>query len=198
MSVLAMLKHDFWGTPTNSTLSHKSFRPLCSLFFRVLWRVRTSDNPAFVFHLAQVVLNAIGSALAVLLIIGPFCSDSPLTRIVASLLYATHPIKTEAVAGVVGTAGRFFLLIVYILNIMSRNTFSLVFLWRCLYLCAKAIACIVWVVLLSGEHVQGNGCDCRTCSCSAGLFKEALFRECCVCGNCWLVVCCNSSYRIWT
>ncbi len=100
---LSVFKLDFWGTPTNSTLSHKSYRPLCSIFFRLLWTVRT-EQTAFVFHLAQVVLNAAASALAVLWVIAPLCKDAPLTRIVAAMLYAVHPAKTEAVAGVVGTA----------------------------------------------------------------------------------------------
>jgi tetratricopeptide (TPR) repeat protein len=100
---LSVFKLDFWGTATNSTLSHKSYRPLCSILFRLLWTVRT-EQTAFVFHLAQVVLNAAASALAVLWVIAPLCQDAPLTRIVAALLYAVHPAKTEAVAGVVGTA----------------------------------------------------------------------------------------------
>ncbi len=102
-SFLSVVKLDFWGTPTNSTLSHKSFRPLCSALFRLLWVVRTAETP-FVFHLAQVLLNAAVAALAVVWVIGPLCKNAPLTRVVAALLYAVHPAKTEAVAGVVGTA----------------------------------------------------------------------------------------------
>jgi hypothetical protein len=83
---LSVFKLDFWGTPTNSTLSHKSYRPLCSIFFRLLWIVRT-EKTAFVFHLAQVLLNAVACALAVLWVIAPLCKDAPLVRIVAALLY---------------------------------------------------------------------------------------------------------------
>ncbi len=120
LPISSLMKLDFWGTPTSSSLSHKSFRPLCSLLYRFLWRIRVSDSPAMVFHLAEVVLNAVCSALAVLLVIGPLCKTAPLTKIIASLLYAVHPAKTEAVAGVVGMAeilsALFFFAAVYLFS----------------------------------------------------------------------------------
>jgi protein O-mannosyl-transferase len=75
-------------------------------------------SPALVFHVAEILLNAICSALAVVLVIGPLFKDAPITKIVAALLYAVHPVKTEAVAGVVGMAellsACFFFVAVYL------------------------------------------------------------------------------------
>lgn len=95
-----LLVRDFWGTSTRSTLSHKSYRPLTSALYRILWLIGPSSAP--VFHVVIVVLNAVVSAAAVLAVLGSECS--PLVRVVAALLYACHPVKTEAVAGLVGMA----------------------------------------------------------------------------------------------
>jgi hypothetical protein len=46
-------------------------------------------------------MNALATALASATVLS---TCDPMTRVVASLLYAVHPIKTEAVAGIVGMA----------------------------------------------------------------------------------------------
>ena len=96
-----LLVHDFWGTSTASSLSHKSYRPVTSAVYRLIWSL--SGGSVAAFHAIQIVANAAAAALAVLWVLEP-CCDSALTKIVAALLYTTHPIKTEAVDGIVGLA----------------------------------------------------------------------------------------------
>lgn len=96
-----LFRVDFWGTPTTSSLSHKSYRPLTSFLYRILYTFAGNNAP--VFHATAILGNALVSALAVLLVLGPVVEDS-LVRIIAALLYAVHPVKTEAVSGIVGTA----------------------------------------------------------------------------------------------
>uniref|UniRef100_A0A3P8UUS5 dolichyl-phosphate-mannose--protein mannosyltransferase n=1 Tax=Cynoglossus semilaevis TaxID=244447 RepID=A0A3P8UUS5_CYNSE len=101
---------DFWGTLLTHSGSHKSFRPLCTLSFRLNYAVGGLEPLGYhlvnaAFHGAVTVLF---TSLARLLLGGGLWS------LLAGLLFASHPIHTEAVAGVVGRADEgaalFFLL----------------------------------------------------------------------------------------
>ncbi|CAN0422955.1 unnamed protein product [Lampetra fluviatilis] len=101
---------DFWGTPLSHSGSHKSFRPLCTLSFRLNFALGGLDP--WGYHLANVLLHAACTAVYTRLT----CTLLPPLPwgILAGLLFAVHPVHTEAVAGVVGRAdvgaGLFFLL----------------------------------------------------------------------------------------
>uniref|UniRef100_A0A4W3GGV8 dolichyl-phosphate-mannose--protein mannosyltransferase n=1 Tax=Callorhinchus milii TaxID=7868 RepID=A0A4W3GGV8_CALMI len=115
--------NDFWGTLLTHSGSHKSFRPLCTLSFRL--------NSAFggldpwSYHLVNVLLHSA--------VTGLFTNFSRILfgegywTFIAGLLFAAHPIHTEAVAGIVGRAdvgaGLFFLLslMCYIKHCGSRG-----------------------------------------------------------------------------
>ena len=105
-----LLTNDFWGTPLSHSGSHKSYRPLCTLTFK-LNHITTGSNPYY-FHLVNVVLHAIVTYLFV--IWARKVLHSRLGVAFASLLFSLHPIHTEAVAGIVGRAdmlaAAFFLL----------------------------------------------------------------------------------------
>uniref|UniRef100_A0A3P9JBX1 dolichyl-phosphate-mannose--protein mannosyltransferase n=1 Tax=Oryzias latipes TaxID=8090 RepID=A0A3P9JBX1_ORYLA len=95
-----ILYDDFWGTQLTHSGSHKSFRPLCTLSFRLNYTLH-SLRP-FGYHLLNVVLHGLVTALVTafsrtLLGGGLWC-------LLAGLLFASHPVHTEAVAGVVGRA----------------------------------------------------------------------------------------------
>ncbi|XP_032804676.2 protein O-mannosyl-transferase TMTC2 [Petromyzon marinus] len=101
---------DFWGTPLSHSGSHKSFRPLCTLSFRLNFALGGLEP--WGYHLANVLLHAACTAVYTRLT----CTLLPPLPwgILAGLLFAVHPVHTEAVAGVVGRAdvgaGLFFLL----------------------------------------------------------------------------------------
>uniref|UniRef100_A0A3P9KZH4 dolichyl-phosphate-mannose--protein mannosyltransferase n=1 Tax=Oryzias latipes TaxID=8090 RepID=A0A3P9KZH4_ORYLA len=95
-----ILYDDFWGTQLTHSGSHKSFRPLCTFSFRLNYTLH-SLRP-FGYHLLNVVLHGLVTALVTafsrtLLGGGLWC-------LLAGLLFASHPVHTEAVAGVVGRA----------------------------------------------------------------------------------------------
>ena len=91
---------DFWGTLLTHSGSHKSFRPLCTLSFRLNYAAGGLEPRGY--HLVNVVLH---SAVAGLFtgvarqLLGHSCWS-----LLAGLLFAAHPVHTEAVAGVVGRA----------------------------------------------------------------------------------------------
>ncbi|XP_052833233.1 protein O-mannosyl-transferase TMTC3 isoform X2 [Octopus bimaculoides] len=91
--------NDFWGTPMNKEDSHKSYRPLCVLTFRLNYAL-TALNPMS-YHLVNIILHAVVSVLLMrvcCLFLHRF------TALLAAVLFALHPIHTEAVTGVVGRA----------------------------------------------------------------------------------------------
>ncbi|KNC54578.1 uncharacterized protein AMSG_12353 [Thecamonas trahens ATCC 50062] len=94
-------RHDYWGMPMDDPRSHKSFRPLVVLTFRANFLI--SGTAEFGFHLGNVLFHALGSAL-VLPIAGTILDGYSHASLFAALLFATHPVHAEAVAGVVGRA----------------------------------------------------------------------------------------------
>ncbi|PRD39821.1 UNVERIFIED_CONTAM: tmtc2 [Trichonephila clavipes] len=96
-----LLADDFWGTPMVHSGSHKSYRPLCVLTFRLNYWFGGFDP--WGYHFINVLLHSMVTVLftklATLMFMG---SRFPI--IVAGLLFAVHPIHTEAVAGIVGRA----------------------------------------------------------------------------------------------
>ncbi|XP_029104440.1 protein O-mannosyl-transferase TMTC2-like isoform X1 [Scleropages formosus] len=92
--------NDFWGTLLTHSGSHKSYRPLCILSFRLNHALGGLDP--WGYHLVNVALHCAVSGL--------FAHLSRLLlgrgrwSLLAGLLFASHPVHTEAVAGVVGRA----------------------------------------------------------------------------------------------
>ncbi|XP_022064744.1 protein O-mannosyl-transferase TMTC3 [Acanthochromis polyacanthus] len=91
--------NDFWGTPMAEERSHKSYRPLTVLTFRLNYLF--SELSAASYHLLNVVLHAVVCVLF-LRVCRSFLDKT--SSLVAALLFAVHPIHTEAVTGVVGRA----------------------------------------------------------------------------------------------
>ena len=107
---------DFWGTPLRHSGSHKSYRPLCVLTFRLNYVL--SGLEPFGYHLTNVLLHAGVTALYVLTVRKAVVNCSPDVLLLSGLLFAVHPVHAEAVAGVVGRADvlacLFFLLAIYL------------------------------------------------------------------------------------
>uniref|UniRef100_A0A4W4EUZ6 dolichyl-phosphate-mannose--protein mannosyltransferase n=1 Tax=Electrophorus electricus TaxID=8005 RepID=A0A4W4EUZ6_ELEEL len=91
--------NDFWGTPMSEERSHKSYRPLTVLTFRFNYLL-SELRPAS-YHMLNVVLHA---AVCVLFLRLCRLLLDHTTSLVAALLFAVHPVHTEAVTGVVGRA----------------------------------------------------------------------------------------------
>ncbi len=88
-----LLVHDFWGTPLSSSYSHKSYRPLCVATFRLnyMWHGLSPLG----YHVVNVCLHAVVCYLYVQLCALIFNNVWP--ALLAGLLFAAHPIHTEAV-----------------------------------------------------------------------------------------------------
>uniref|UniRef100_A0A665VVY3 dolichyl-phosphate-mannose--protein mannosyltransferase n=1 Tax=Echeneis naucrates TaxID=173247 RepID=A0A665VVY3_ECHNA len=95
-----ILYDDFWGTLLTHSGSHKSFRPLCTLSFRLNYTLH-GLHP-WGYHLLNVVLHGLVTALFTAF--SRSLLGGGLWSLLAGLLFASHPVHTEAVAGVVGRA----------------------------------------------------------------------------------------------
>ena len=108
--LLNIFYDDFWGTPLTHSGSHKSYRPLCVLTFRLNHALGGLHPMGY--HLGNVLLHAAVTGLFTYTVLA--LTQSVLVARLAGLLFAAHPIHTEAVAGVVGRAdvlaAAFFLL----------------------------------------------------------------------------------------
>uniref|UniRef100_A0A8C5MUF3 dolichyl-phosphate-mannose--protein mannosyltransferase n=1 Tax=Leptobrachium leishanense TaxID=445787 RepID=A0A8C5MUF3_9ANUR len=106
--------NDFWGKAMSDNTSHKSYRPLCVLTFRL--NVFLGGLDPFYFHAVNVALHCTVSSLLMFT-----CSkavfDDQRQALATALLFSCHPIHTEAVAGIVGRA-----------DVMSCLLFLLTFL----------------------------------------------------------------------
>ncbi|CAI9583375.1 unnamed protein product [Staurois parvus] len=94
-----LFQNDFWGTPMSEERSHKSYRPLTVLTFRLNYLF--SELNAVSYHLLNLFLHAV--VCVIFLKVCKLFLDNQ-TSLVAALLFAVHPIHAEAVTGVVGRA----------------------------------------------------------------------------------------------
>ncbi|KAG8177684.1 hypothetical protein JTE90_021982 [Oedothorax gibbosus] len=97
--IFNLLRNDFWGTPIQKEQSHKSYRPLCVLTYRLNYYFHKLRP--FGYHLTNILMHGIVSALYMRVC---FMFVPRNTAFVAALMFATHPIHSEAVTGVVGRA----------------------------------------------------------------------------------------------
>ncbi|XP_066542710.1 protein O-mannosyl-transferase TMTC4 [Hoplias malabaricus] len=107
-------KNDFWGSNLSSNSSHKSYRPLTVLTFRLNYLLAGGLHPVG-FHVLNIGLHCVISALMIdvfaILIDGLACDGKakrlthiPKAALLAALFFAAHPVHTESVAGIVGRA----------------------------------------------------------------------------------------------
>lgn len=106
--------NDFWGSNLSSNSSHKSYRPLTVLSFRLNYFLAGGLHPVG-FHVLNIALHAVISALMIDMfdiLTGGLAYDeerrrlhqAPKTSLLAALFFAAHPVHTESVAGIVGRA----------------------------------------------------------------------------------------------
>ncbi|XP_064628907.1 protein O-mannosyl-transferase TMTC2-like [Lineus longissimus] len=98
--IINVFYDDFWGTPLTHSGSHKSYRPLCVLSFRLNYYLH-GLNPMG-YHLGNIILHALVTGLFTHL--AGIVLRRKLAALFAGLLFAAHPVHTEAVAGIVGRA----------------------------------------------------------------------------------------------
>lgn len=107
-----MFRNDFWGQNITGSASHKSYRPLTVLTFKLGKSLASGLllSHARVQHAINVLVHAFNSVL-VYTWINQFHPSLSLT---VSVLFALHPVHVDSVAGVVGRADLLYSLCVLI------------------------------------------------------------------------------------
>uniref|UniRef100_A0A674A6S7 dolichyl-phosphate-mannose--protein mannosyltransferase n=1 Tax=Salmo trutta TaxID=8032 RepID=A0A674A6S7_SALTR len=148
-------RNDFWGSNLSSNNSHKSYRPLTVLTFRLNYLMAGGLHPVG-FHVLNIGLHSLISALMIdmfSILIGGLAYDgngnrlnhAPKASLLAGLLFAAHPVHTESVAGIVGRAdllcALFFQLSFLTYCRENEEKFSIHWIAVSLLLCAAAMLC---------------------------------------------------------
>lgn len=104
----SIFKHDFWGANITSASSHKSYRPLTVVTFRLnYWAAGGYQVTGF--HTVNILLHAFNSVLSLRVFSALFGGvavskhgtkifSSPKASFLGALLFASHPIHTENVS----------------------------------------------------------------------------------------------------
>ncbi|XP_008399434.1 transmembrane and TPR repeat-containing protein 1 isoform X1 [Poecilia reticulata] len=100
-SLRNIFRNDFWGKRMADNTSHKSYRPLCILTFKL--NILLGGLTPLYFHIINVCLHCAVTCL--LMYTCERCVfKNPCLAFITALLFAVHPVHTEAVSGIVGRA----------------------------------------------------------------------------------------------
>ncbi|XP_077400103.1 protein O-mannosyl-transferase TMTC1 [Vanacampus margaritifer] len=100
-SLRNIFTNDFWGKKMSDNSSHKSYRPFCILTFKL--NILVGGMTPLYFHMVNVCLHCAVTCMLMHTCERCVFEDSHLA-FVASVLFAVHPVHTEAVSGIVGRA----------------------------------------------------------------------------------------------
>uniref|UniRef100_A0A0K0EAW1 dolichyl-phosphate-mannose--protein mannosyltransferase n=1 Tax=Strongyloides stercoralis TaxID=6248 RepID=A0A0K0EAW1_STRER len=100
LNIKEILINDFWGTPIRSRNSHKSYRPLPTLIFRIGYLINGLDTK--IYHIFNILIHGCNSILLydVLKIWIPNIDEK--VYLYTGIIFAIHPIHCDAVASIVG------------------------------------------------------------------------------------------------
>ena len=156
--------NDFWGTPIHTEDSHKSYRPLTVLTYRFNFYLHGLDT--FGYHVINVLAHGIATCLFTLCAIDLFASDSSSSSDLskqkslhlgtnAGLLFALHPIHTEAVSSIVGraeTLSAIFFCVIYLLYSKCITNSS-----NSLFLCCLLQLCVIFPLAITSMLCKEGG-----------------------------------------
>ncbi|XP_067392373.1 protein O-mannosyl-transferase TMTC1 isoform X2 [Emydura macquarii macquarii] len=113
----ALFANDFWGKGMAENTSHKSYRPLCVLTFKL--NILLAGMNPFYFHAVNVILHCLVTLVLMYTCDKAVFKDGRLAFVTA-LFFAVHPIHSEAVTGIVGRADVLACLL-FLLAFLSYN-----------------------------------------------------------------------------
>ena len=96
-----LLRDDFWGEPMRSAVSHKSYRPLTVLTFRMNYALH--ELQPWGYHVINVLLHGLATILFGVVcrkVVCGSCGCGSGEGLVfsAMMVFASHPVHTEAVS----------------------------------------------------------------------------------------------------
>jgi hypothetical protein len=181
-SLRDVFMNDYWGRPMTNWDSHKSWRPLSVLSFRMLngGVFSSSINPILVARMVNVVIHAaLGEMVSVLaLALFPQKEKSRYghlytitLRTLTKLLFVLHPSHVEAVANAANRPHLLALMFTFLtLDPSCHILLTAIFVASALMSCETAIFQVPAIlVTLTAIHWKRKKC---VCALSRGLFLE--------------------------
>ncbi|XP_034942581.1 protein O-mannosyl-transferase TMTC4 [Chelonus insularis] len=101
--LLTIFKNDFWGNKLTHKQSHRSYRPFTVLTFRLHYWIRGYLNSVD-FHIVNLILHSLACILVYYVFKKLLDKNSKQLAFYAALLFAVHPVHSEAISGIVGRA----------------------------------------------------------------------------------------------
>ena len=156
--------------PVQTSTAYRLFRPVTFASYALNWWAQAAKP--FTYHLVNLLLQIVVTLLIYFLLRKLLASVEPSTSaaFAAALLFAVHPIHTEAVASIVGrsellAAG--FLFAAWLLHMQDWTVLSL--LCFALALLSKESAIVFIPLAVAGDWVQGKWRDWRRYGYFAGV-----------------------------
>ncbi|XP_035733184.1 protein O-mannosyl-transferase TMTC4-like isoform X1 [Vespa mandarinia] len=115
-----IFKNDFWGTKLSHKGSHKSYRPLTILTFRMQYWIRGYLDSQD-FHIVNIILHIIVCVLTLHVFNILLSNKEQNIAFYATVLFAIHPVHTEAISGIVGRAELLCVLFTWLSLIMYNQ-----------------------------------------------------------------------------
>ncbi|XP_033325456.2 protein O-mannosyl-transferase TMTC4 isoform X1 [Megalopta genalis] len=141
-SIKNIFENDFWGAKLTNKQSHRSYRPLTILTFRLHFWFR-NGLVAQDYHLINIILHTIVCILLLAVFLVILGSKEMTTAFYATALFAVHPVHAEAVSGIVGRAEllcALFMWLSILLYYHSINASRLFYRWCNMCGCIASIA----------------------------------------------------------
>ncbi|KAM8980305.1 LOW QUALITY PROTEIN: protein O-mannosyl-transferase TMTC1 [Sarcophilus harrisii] len=124
-----MFANDFWGKRMAENTSHKSYRPLCILTFKI--NVYLAGMNPFYFHAVNIILHCLVTLVLMYTCDKVVFKDHQL-GFVTALIFAVHPIHTEAVTGIVGRADVLACLLFLLAFLSYNRSMDLLYIGECI------------------------------------------------------------------
>lgn len=96
-----IVRRDFWGTSMKEPASHKSFRPITTLTFRLNWLYSEMDT--YPYHLVNVALHGLVSGLVTQVSAFVFDGNTEsdiIAQLITGFLFGLHPVHAEVVSNI--------------------------------------------------------------------------------------------------
>lgn len=103
-AIQRIFAHDFWGTNITDPTSHKSYRPLITLTFNLEYRFYNDKDIVVNMKTANLLIHVMVCCIMLHMSKTILDSINDTNLWMSSVLFAIHPIHTEAVCGIVGRA----------------------------------------------------------------------------------------------
>jgi len=128
--VTQVFQRDFWGTKMSEPASHKSFRPITTLTFRLNYMY--SEMETFPYHVVNVLLHGVVSGLVVE-VSGYIFSGGTQSDLIAQMttgfLFGLHPVHAEVVSNIT-SRGEMLMSLFFLLAFLSyANSIQLMDSW---------------------------------------------------------------------